>query len=191
MGIIGWGSSGGESCLWVLAEGIQEDIGKQVAKLVSNNVILLSRHKLDECLAAWLGYDHADILFDDQHLIALLDGLMRLTEDLLRQQMRQSHRPHVINIYALLYLQALQFGEEFVLVFLRDQHLLTTSVDDKALKLFLHGLSGTLLDFTNAVLQLASYVVFLTDFYLELQDFFVLGATHSGYFWEVFSNIFP
>lgn len=83
MGVVGSRSSSGKCGFWVLTERVQEDIGKQVAKLVSNDVILARRHKLDECLASRFRDDHADILLDDQHLIAFFNGLMRFAEDLL------------------------------------------------------------------------------------------------------------
>lgn len=104
--------------------------------------------------------------------------------------MRQSHCPHVVHVDTFLDLQALKFWEKSILVFFSYQHLLTTSVDNEALEVFLHGLNGTLLNFTDSVLEFSSYVVFFTDFDLKLQHLFILRTTHSCYFWKVFANIF-
>lgn len=150
-----------EQALLRFFEGIEEDVGEQVAELVSDDVVLLGGDELDERFPLGLYDDHLDVVLDDQYLVAVFDGLAGLAEDLLGQDVGQRHAAYVVHVDLLLDVEALQLWEEPVLVLLVDQHLLAASVDDVALELLLVrcGLLGQ--DLLDLALQLASDVVFL------------------------------
>lgn len=64
-----------------------EDVGEQVAKLVSDDIILLGGDEFYKCLLFRLYYDHFYILLYDKYFIPLFYGLVSLSKDFLSQQM--------------------------------------------------------------------------------------------------------
>lgn len=83
--LLGFGLAGSaveETLLWFF-KGIKEDVREQVAKLISDDVVLLGGDELNERFLLGLNDDHLDIVLDDQYLITFLDGLVSLTKDLL------------------------------------------------------------------------------------------------------------